>query len=72
MAAPTATNETPAGDAQAGRPSCCSLYHHAIELIGKRWPGAIVLVLMDGPFHFSQYHNHNPKNTDHQQTERLK
>ena len=31
------------------RECCCSAYHHAIELIGKRWTGAIVFVLLDGP-----------------------
>jgi len=72
MAAPTATNEAPAGDAQAGRPSCCSLYHHAIELIGKRWTGAIVLVLMDGPCHFSQIRDLVPEISDRLLSERLK
>src|SRR5438094_829457 len=37
----------------ADRPACCGLYHRAIELVGKRWTGAILLVLMDGPLHFS-------------------
>ena len=31
-----------------------SLYHRAVELIGKRWTGAILLVLMDGALHFSE------------------
>jgi len=29
-----------------GRPCCCPLYHEAIELIGRRWTGAIVGVLI--------------------------
>src|SRR3954469_189903 len=37
----------------AQRPACCSLYHRAVELVGKRWTGAILLVLLDGPLHFS-------------------
>ena len=28
------------------RPPCCPLYHEAIELIGRRWTGAIVSVLI--------------------------
>ncbi|MGH2839228.1 MAG: winged helix-turn-helix transcriptional regulator [Solirubrobacteraceae bacterium] len=28
------------------RPCCCPLYHEAIELIGRRWTGAIVGVLI--------------------------
>src|SRR5436190_575475 len=35
------------------REHCCSLYHRAVELIGKRWTGAILFVLLDGPLHFS-------------------
>ena len=27
---------------------CCRYYHEAVELIGKRWTGAIVAVLLDG------------------------
>ena len=38
----------------ARRESCCSAYHQAIELIGKRWTGAILFVLLDGPLRFSE------------------
>ena len=38
----------------ARRESCCSAYHQAVELIGKRWTGAILFVLMDGPLRFSE------------------
>lgn len=31
-----------------GSPSCCPKYHEAIELIGRRWTGAIVSVLIEG------------------------
>src|SRR2546423_15340904 len=34
------------------RSACCSLYHRAIELVGKRWSGAILLVVLDGPLNF--------------------
>lgn len=30
----------------------CALYHQAIELIGKRWTGAIVSLLFRGPLRF--------------------
>ncbi len=30
----------------------CALYHQAIELIGKRWTGAIVSILFRGPVRF--------------------
>src|SRR3954468_5388052 len=62
-----------AKDAEAGnRPACCSLYHHAIELVGKRWTGAILLVLMDGPLHFSGIRHLVPELSDRLLSERLK
>ncbi|HWQ27751.1 MAG TPA: winged helix-turn-helix transcriptional regulator, partial [Dehalococcoidia bacterium] len=32
----------------------CPKFHAAVELIGKRWTGAIVRALMDGPRRFSE------------------
>lgn len=54
------------------RTACCSLYHQAIELIGKRWTGAILLVLMDGPLHFSEIRALVPDISDRLLSERLK
>jgi DNA-binding HxlR family transcriptional regulator len=36
------------GTVAARRECCCSAYHQAVELIGKRWTGAIVFVLLEG------------------------
>ena len=63
-----ATEETRSGE----RTQCCSLYHQAIELIGKRWTGAILLVLMDGPLHFSEIRDLVPDISDRLLSERLK
>src|SRR4051794_24416529 len=60
------------GEATANRPACCSLYHHAIELVGKRWTGAILLVLLDGPLHFSGIRQLVPELSDRLLSERLK
>jgi DNA-binding HxlR family transcriptional regulator len=54
------------------RPACCGLYHRAIELVGKRWTGAILLVLMDGPLHFSGIRQLVPELSDRLLSERLK
>jgi DNA-binding HxlR family transcriptional regulator len=54
------------------RPACCSLYHRAIELVGKRWTGAILLVLLDGPAHFSEIRELVPDISDRLLSERLK
>lgn len=34
-------------------PVACPLYHETVELIGSRWTGAILWVLMSGPMRFS-------------------
>jgi DNA-binding HxlR family transcriptional regulator len=57
---------------EAERPPCCRLYHHAIELVGKRWTGAILLVLTDGPLHFSGIRQLVPELSDRLLSERLK
>jgi DNA-binding HxlR family transcriptional regulator len=54
------------------RPACCGLYHRAIELVGKRWTGAILFVLMDGPLHFSGIRQLVPELSDRLLSERLK
>jgi DNA-binding HxlR family transcriptional regulator len=57
---------------EGGRPACCGLYHRAIELVGKRWTGAILLVLLDGPLHFSGIRQLVPELSDRLLSERLK
>jgi DNA-binding HxlR family transcriptional regulator len=54
------------------REACCSQYHRAVELIGKRWTGAIVFVLMDGPLRFSEVKALVPDLSDRLLSERLK
>src|SRR3954453_22142066 len=56
----------------ARRGGCCSPYHQAFELIGKRWTGAIVFVLMDGPLRFSEVKVLVPDLSDRLLSERLK
>ena len=68
----TATESVSATGGSPDRETCCSLYHHAIELIGKRWTGAILLVLMDGACHFSQIRELVPEISDRLLSERLK
>src|SRR3954452_6103647 len=58
--------------AVADRPACCGLYLRAIELVGKRWTGAILLVLLDGPLHFSGIRQLVPELSDRLLSERLK
>ena len=54
------------------RQTCCVFYHRAVELIGKRWTGAILAVLLDGPLHFSEIRRLVPDISDRLLSERLK
>jgi len=54
------------------RESCCAAYHQAVELIGKRWTGAIVFVLLDGPLRFSEVKVLVPEISDRLLSERMK
>ena len=51
---------------------CCPRYHQAVELIGKRWSGAILGVLLDGPLRFSEIRALVPYISDRLLSERLK
>jgi DNA-binding HxlR family transcriptional regulator len=52
--------------------SCCPYYHEAIELVGRRWSGAIVRVLMDGPMRFSEIVQAVPELSDRLLSARMK
>jgi len=58
--------------AQDDRPACCPLYHEAVELVGRRWTGAILRVLMDGPLRFSEIAQSIPELSDRLLSERMK
>lgn len=54
-------------------PGCCAYYHEAVELIGRRWTGAIVAVLIDhGPLRFSELGQAVPGLSDRLLSERVK
>lgn len=57
---------------RTGRETCCGAYHQAVELVGKRWTGAILFVLMDGPLRFSEIKLLVPDLSDRLLSERLK
>jgi DNA-binding HxlR family transcriptional regulator len=54
------------------RANCCPLYHEAVELVGRRWTGAILRVLMDGPLRFSEVAASIPELSDRLLSERMK
>ncbi|CAA9526839.1 MAG: Transcriptional regulator, HxlR family [uncultured Solirubrobacteraceae bacterium] len=67
----TATAE-PEG-AACRQAQCCPQLHEAIELVGKRWSGAILSVLMEGgPMRFSEIAQTVPQLSDRLLSERVK
>ena len=61
-----------AGAAHLPPPFCCPHLHEAVELVGRRWTGAIVRVLMDGPLRFSEVGQAVPELSDRLLSERMK
>jgi DNA-binding HxlR family transcriptional regulator len=51
---------------------CCPFYHEAVELVGRRWTGAILRVLMDGSMRFSEIAQAVPELSDRLLSERMK
>jgi DNA-binding HxlR family transcriptional regulator len=59
-------------DARCG-PACCPRLHEAVELVGKRWTGAILAVLLQGgPMRFSEIAQAVPALSDRLLSERVK
>jgi len=56
------------------RETCCTAYHEAVELVGKRWTGAIVYVLLEQrrPMRFSEVGQAVPQLSDRLLSERMK
>jgi DNA-binding HxlR family transcriptional regulator len=67
-----ARGETADANRATRGPSCCPLYHEAVELVGRRWTGAILRVLMDGPLRFSEVAAAVPELSDRLLSERMK
>jgi DNA-binding HxlR family transcriptional regulator len=50
----------------------CPHFHHAIELIGKRWTGAIVCALIEGPMRYAELGKAVPGLSDRLLSQRLR
>jgi DNA-binding HxlR family transcriptional regulator len=64
--------QTATADGETRGTCCCPLYHEAVELVGRRWTGAILRVLMDGPLRFSEIAQAVPELSDRLLSERMK
>jgi DNA-binding HxlR family transcriptional regulator len=61
-------------DRPESQPACCPYFHRAVELVGKRWTGAILYVLLhaDRPLRFSEIAHAVPDLSDRLLSERMK
>ena len=64
--------QTANADSETATAHCCPFYHEAVELIGRRWTGAILRVLMGGPLRFSEIAQAVPELSDRLLSERMK
>ena len=67
-AVPNGTLQAPA----ANGAGVCPYFHEAVELLGKRWTGAIVHALLSGPMRFSALSHAIPQISDRLLSIRLK
>lgn len=54
-----------------GTPALCARFHHASELIGRRWTGAIIFLLLQKTCRFATLRDAIPDITDRMLSERL-
>ncbi len=54
------------------KPQLCARFHHAVELIGGRWTGAVIHLLMNGRMRFAQLRDAIPDISDRMLSERLR
>jgi DNA-binding HxlR family transcriptional regulator len=52
--------------------SLCPRYHHAVELIGRRWTGAIIRCLLHGRARYNELRTIIPEISDRMLSERLR
>jgi DNA-binding HxlR family transcriptional regulator len=67
VGSPSAAREAP-----AVAPQVCPYYHAAVELIGKRWTGAILCALAERPLRFGELKHSVPRMSDRLLSERLR
>ena len=64
--------ETSAEAAAGAGKQVCPHFHAAIELVGKRWSGAILSALGDGPCRFGELNESVPRLSDRLLSQRLR
>jgi DNA-binding HxlR family transcriptional regulator len=51
--------------------SLCARFHKAVELIGRRWSGAVIQLLLQGPSRYAELRDAIPDISDRMLSERL-
>jgi len=54
------------------KPQLCVRFHRAVELIGGRWTGAVIQLLLNGPLRFAELRAAIPDISDRMLSERLR
>jgi len=66
------TGTASGGASQSALTEVCPHFHAAIEMIGKRWSGAIIWALSDGPMRFAELKRAVPGLSDRLLSRRLR
>jgi len=53
-------------------PALCARFHQAVELIGRRWTGAVIRLLLDGRKRYAELRDAIPDISDRMLSERLR
>ncbi|HET7697058.1 MAG TPA: helix-turn-helix domain-containing protein [Vicinamibacterales bacterium] len=54
------------------KPQLCARFHRAVELIGGRWTGAVIQLLLNGRMRFAELRDSIPDISDRMLSERLR
>ena len=54
------------------KPQLCARFHRAVELIGGRWTGAVIQLLLNGRMRFAELRDGIPDISDRMLSERLR
>ncbi len=68
----TVATEPSAQTDSSATPKVCPHFHKAVELVGKRWSGAILSALTDGPGRFGELGQRVPGMSDRLLSQRLR
>jgi DNA-binding HxlR family transcriptional regulator len=54
------------------KPALCARFHRAVELIGSRWTGAVIHLLLNGRMRYAELRSAIPEISDRMLSERLR